>query len=90
MKITKRNGKVVLYDDEKVMRSILTANKSVPGEDISREKAAFFAGEVFAHLSGDTDVPATQDVREYVYKVLTDAGFPKTAENYRDYRKQGT
>jgi len=87
MKITKRNGNIVLYDDEKVINSILQANKDVPDEDVNREKAAYFAGEVFARLSGETDVPATGDVRCCVYEVLLGAGLTETAARYRDYRK---
>ena len=87
MKVTKRNGKVVLYDDEKVVSSILKANAGIVGENITREKAAYFAGEVFALLSQENDVLATVDVRDCVYDVLVKAGFPETAKQYRDYRK---
>ena len=34
MKVTKRNGNVVLFDDEKIIRSILKANSEVPEEEL--------------------------------------------------------
>ena len=50
MKVTKKNGKVVLFDDEKVVRSILKANAEVPGEAMMRKTAQRYANEVFDRL----------------------------------------
>lgn len=86
MKITKKNGKVVLYDDEKVINSILKANAEVPGERIDRKKAAVLADEVFTRVTDQNDVIRTSDVRDCVAALLQEKGFPKTAQRYLDYK----
>ena len=86
MKITKKNGKVVLYDDEKVINSILKANAEVPGEAISRKKAAIFADEVFNRVAREHDVIRTQDVRDCVAALLREKGCPQTAEHYLGFK----
>ena len=48
MKITKKNGIVTVYDDEKVIGSILRANAEAPGEAITEAGAAAIADEVFS------------------------------------------
>ncbi len=87
MKVTKRNGNVVIYDDEKIIRSILRANADAPGEELSERAAAYIAGAVFARLSGEDDLFSTGDVRTCVYKTLRDKGYFQTAEKYMEYRK---
>ena len=51
MKITKRNGNLTMYDDEKVVNSILKANRDVSGEEITRAVAVNIADEVFSSLT---------------------------------------
>ncbi len=40
MKITKKNGNITVYDDQKVVRSILNANAGTPLENIRQGKSA--------------------------------------------------
>ena len=87
MKVTKRNGNVVLYDDEKVIQSILRANADAAGEELSEKTAAYIAGAVFARLSAMQEIFSTEDVRRCVWGMLKEKGFPRTAEKYLDYRK---
>ena len=87
MKITKKNGNVVLYDDEKVINSILKANAGIQDEKISRIKAAVLADDVFTRVTDQHDVISTQDVRECTAAVLREKGYPKTAENYLNYKR---
>ena len=87
MKVTKRNGNVVIYDDEKIIRSILRANADAPGEELSERAAAYIAGAVFARLSGEEDLFSTGDVRKCVYEMLRQKGYVQTAEQYMQYRK---
>lgn len=87
MKITKKNGSVVLYDDEKVIRSILNANAGVPGEELTRKKAEVLADEVFTRVTDQNDVIRTQDVRDCVAAVLQEKHLYKTAEKYLNYKK---
>lgn len=87
MKVTKRNGNVVIYDDEKIIQSILRANADAPGEELSEKAAAYIAGAVFARLSGEEELFSTADVRACVYKTLREKGYYQTAEKYMAYRK---
>ena len=87
MKITKKNGNVVVYDDEKVISSILKANAGVDGERMSRKKAAILADEVFQRLTESSEIIRTQDVRDCVAALLKEKGLTKTAEAYLMYKK---
>lgn len=87
MKITKKNGNVVVYDDEKVINSILKANAGIQDEKISRKKAAVLADDVFTRVTDQHDVISTQDVRECTAAILREKGYPKTVENYLNYKR---
>ena len=88
MKITKRNGFVVLFDDEKIVSSILKATAEVPEEELSKQAAAFLAGEVIGRLAEREDIITTQDVREGVEKKLREKGYPLTAKRYMEHIKK--
>ena len=87
MKVTKKNGKVVLFDDEKVVCSILKANAEVPGEAMMRKTAQRYASEVFDRLTERYEIITTKEVRECVAEVLREKGKPQTAEHYLSYKK---
>ena len=86
MKITKKNGRVAVYDDEKVINSILKANAGT-GESLSRRKAANLADEVFQRVTEKSELISTQDVRDCMGKLLKEKGLTRTAENYLAYKK---
>lgn len=88
MNITKKNGRVVLYDTEKIVKSILKANADTPEEEISRHLASYIADEVFAKLSRETEIITTKDVRDAVYAKLMEMSLRHTAEHYRKYAKK--
>ncbi len=87
MKITKKNGKVVIYDDEKVINSILKANAEVPQEQLNRKRAAVLANEVFTRVTEESEIIRTEDVRACVAALLRENGCPLTAEHYLGYKK---
>ena len=87
MKVTKKNGKVVLFDDEKVVRSILKANAEVPGEAMMRKTAQRYANEVFDRLTEQSEIITTDEVRRCVAEVLREKGRPQTAEHYLGFKK---
>jgi len=87
MKITKKNGKIVVYDDEKVIRSILKASVDSMTEELSRKKAQVIADEVFQRLTADKDIISTDDVRTCTAAVLRAKGYPKTAQCYEEYKR---
>ena len=87
MKITKRNGNTTMYDDEKVVRSILKANGDTSGEEISEAVAANIASDVFSRLTEESEVISTKEIRDCVTAVLRERGFEKTAIAYAEYKK---
>ena len=87
MYITKKNGKVVLYDTEKIITSILKANGDTDEEEISRATASYIANETFDRLTNEKDIITTQDIRECVYDILCAKDLPKTAQLYMDFQK---
>ena len=87
MKITKKNGTISLYDDEKVTRSILSANASIPAESISPAMATAFSNEVFARLTKEHEIIPMADVRACVFALLNEKGFSRTAKCYMEYLK---
>ena len=87
MKITKRNGNMTMYDDEKIVNSILKANQDISGEEITRAAAVNIADKVFSRLTKENEIIATKDVRDCVYEILTERGYPKTAKAYAEYKK---
>lgn len=87
MKITKKNGTISVYDDERVIRSILRANAEVDEEQLSEREAAALADAVFARVTAGSEMISTADVRECVYAILRERGLPMTAERYMSYGK---
>lgn len=87
MKITKKNGTVSVFDDEKIISSILRANAEVPEEALPQAEAAAIADEVFARLTDESEIIATVDVRACVETVLRERGLAETARHYMEYRK---
>lgn len=87
MKITKKNGNVTVYDDEKIVRSILRANAEVREEPLTEKEAAAVADRVFARLTAQHEVITTADIRSCVAAVLIEKGLPQTAEHYLNYQK---
>ena len=87
MKITKKNGTISVFDDEKIVKSILRANAEVPEETIEEAEAAAIADEVFSRLTDESEIIATADVRTCVERILRERGLPETARHYMEYRK---
>ena len=87
MKITKKNGNIALYDDEKVKKSILSANTQLAEETISSRTAETLSNEVFDRLSRGDAIITTAEVRACVYELLQERGFPLTAARYWEYKK---
>ena len=87
MKVTKKNGNVVLFDDEKVVASILKANAEVPEEAMMRKTAQRYANEVFDRLTESSEIITTDEVRSCVAEVLREKGKTKTAEHYLTFKK---
>lgn len=86
MKITKRNGNLVIYDDEKLVTSILKAN-SETDEELTTGAAAYLSDVVIGRLAKEHDIITTALIRDGVCRALIERGLPMTAQRYRDYIK---
>ena len=87
MKVTKRNGNITIFDDDKVVTGILKANAEVPQEDISKKAAYALVDEVLDKLTSEGEIISTTDVRACVYQLLLERNLPETARHYMEYIK---
>lgn len=85
MKITKKNGNITMYDDQKVVSSILKANAGT-SEKIPDKVAAAMADDVFAQLTEGSEIITTKEIRDCVYQILLDRGYTETAKRYIEYK----
>ena len=86
MKITKRSGNIVFYDDEKVVRSIMGANEGT-GEPMTEKQAEFLADAVLGRLIKNHSFVTTEMIRDGVYEALNEKDLWLTAKRYMDYKK---
>ena len=66
MKISKRSGSVVLYDDEKVVKSIMKANEETD-EELTVKSAEFLADAVLGRLIKNHTFVPPQMIKDGVY-----------------------
>ena len=89
MQIMKRNGNSVLYDDQKIIKSILKANShSEDVKSITENTAASIASEVMSGLAENSAIITTAEIRDGVYRVLCERGFDATAKSYSEYKNK--
>lgn len=86
MKITKKSGNIVIYDDEKIVGSIMKANADT-GERLSAAEAAYLSDVVIGRLAKAKDMISTKDIREGVYRALSERGLMLTARKYHEFEK---
>lgn len=86
MKITKRNGNITMYDDQKIVRSILKANAETQEETINENIATAIADDVFGRLTEESEIITTKDIKDCVVKILRERGYPETARLYLEYK----
>lgn len=87
MKITKKNGSTTLYDDQKVVNSIMRANAETT-EELSEEGAFDITYDVFSRLTDENEIITTQEVRDCINEVLCERGLLETARRYADYKEE--
>ncbi|MDK2820823.1 MAG: hypothetical protein PWP31_788 [Clostridia bacterium] len=87
-KIIKRDGRVVDFDEERIINAIYKAAVAVSGRD--RSLASRLANEVTALLAKKfvDRLPTVEDVQDLVEKVLIENGHARTAKAYILYREQ--
>ncbi len=86
MKITKRNGNIVFYDDEKVVKSIMKANEGT-GEHLTAKAAEYMTDAVLGRLVKNHSIVTTQMIRDGVYEALNERDLWLTAKRYMEYAK---
>ena len=86
MKIAKRNGNIVFYDDEKVINSIMRANEGT-GEALTAKAAEYMTDAVLGRLVKNNSIVTTQMIREGIYDALNERDLWITAKRYMEYRK---
>ncbi len=87
MKIAKRNGNIVLYDDEKVVKSIMNANEGT-GEPLTVKQAEYLADAVMSKLIKEHSIVTTLMIRDGVYEALNEKDLWITAKRYIEYKKE--
>ena len=88
-KIRKRDGRIVNFDQEKIMNAIFKAAVAVGGKD--RRLAEELSGKVVAILEERFDghtIPSVEEVQDAVEKVLIENGHARTAKAYILYRQK--
>lgn len=87
MKIAKRNGNLVFYDDEKVVKSIMNANRETE-EALTEKQAEFLADAVLGRLIKNNSFVTTQMIRDGIYEALNERDLWLTAKRYREFKKE--
>lgn len=87
MKITKRSGNIVIYDDEKVINSIMKANEGT-GEALTAKAAEYLTDAVLGRLAKNNPIVTTQMIRDGVYDALIERNLWLTAKQYIEYKKE--
>ncbi len=87
-KITKRDGRVVPFNVEKIAQAIFKAAKSVGGNDF--DEALEIANLVCDKIERDMgkSVPSVEQVQDAVEYILVETGHAKTAKSYILYRAE--
>ncbi|MDP2909410.1 MAG: ribonucleoside triphosphate reductase, partial [Nanoarchaeota archaeon] len=88
-RIRKRDGRIVLFDQERITNAIFKAAQAVGGTD--KEIAKELSGQVVKILEerfGSDITPTVEQIQDLVEKVLIENGHAKTAKAYILYRDQ--
>lgn len=87
MNVIKRDGRVVPFNDEKIVNAVFKAAQSVGGQDKAR--AAYIARVVKDRLIaiyGENGSPSVEDIQDMVEECLIEHGHARTAKAYILYR----
>jgi ribonucleoside-diphosphate reductase alpha chain len=89
MKIRKRDGRIVEFQQGKITEAIYKAAEAVGGKD--RKLAKELSNKVAEIIESKFDkgnIPTVEQVQDIVEKVLIDSGHAKTAKSYILYRQK--
>jgi anaerobic ribonucleoside-triphosphate reductase len=88
VKIRKRDGRIVPFEQEKITNAIFKAAQAVGGTD--RERAKELSDEVIAVVNEKfvNKIPTVENIQDIVEKILVENGHYKTAKAYILYREE--
>ncbi len=85
---TKRDGRVVAFNKEKISKAIFKAAQAVGGEDRLLAEELANAVVLFLRKKFENEVPGIEQIQDIVEKVLIETGHAKTAKAYILYREK--
>ncbi|UCE95178.1 MAG: adenosylcobalamin-dependent ribonucleoside-diphosphate reductase [Candidatus Bathyarchaeota archaeon] len=88
-KITKRDGRIVSFDSEKIARAIWKAAKVAGAKD--RSVATNLANQIVKKLENQLkqgEIPSVEQVQDLVEKTLIEKGYARMAKAYILYRQK--
>ncbi len=88
MKIRKRDGRIVQFDEKKIAEAIWKAVQAVGGRDRAETEKLSAEVVAIANEKFSVKVPTVEDVQDIVEKVLIENGHAKVAKSYILYREQ--
>ena len=87
MKVIKRNGAEVNYDEQKIISAIQKANASVPEfQQMTDEDVRVAAKSITTRLMYDNVTPSVEDIQRMVIREIMRDGKYELAESYITYR----
>ncbi len=91
IKVKKRDGAIVDFNQDKITEAVLKAAQSVGGDD--REMAEEVSDMVVEMLQSNVEefeegIPGVEDIQDLVEKALIELGHAKTAKAYILYREE--
>ena len=86
LRIIKRTGEVVPFDQTKITNAIYKAAAAVGGHD--RELSQRLSAEVVSLIERNGDTPSVEEIQDLVEKVLIEHGHARTAKAYILYRQE--
>lgn len=85
--VKKRNGKIELFDIDKILRSIKNAARD-GNIDLNTSDISIFKNDLMKMVEKNHKrIIPTAKIKEYVENILDEDGYKKVLENYKSYIK---
>ena len=82
--ITKRDGQVVRFDQDRITNAIFRAHLSLGGEDMDfAKKMSDKVVQILNQTYSDEDYPSVEDIQDVVIEVLDKEGYHDLAMSYQ-------
>lgn len=92
LKVKKRDGRIVLFNNNKIINAVLAAFKQVDGEitDYAVEKARNIANYIEGYYEDVDEIPGIEEIQDLVEKGLASCKRKDVAKAYILYRNERT